>query len=153
MTDTLEYRKQRALEYCNLARGVSRALHELKPTLASWVPHIACNIVPRQIVALGDPSRRSADACESFGAVSKKVIKFLTCRRDISATHGRGFIEQAFRRLSVRAGLVHGVANPPYLQRHDAKLVNNGKMNNAAVKKEGPSLSIRVKVEQEAALA
>ena len=66
--DTLEYRKHRAVQYCNGARAVSRALRELKPTLESWVPHIACNIVPRQIVDLGDPSRRAADACESYGA-------------------------------------------------------------------------------------
>ena len=117
------------------------------------MPHIACNIVPRQIVDLGDPSRRAADACESYGAVSKKVIKFLTCRRDISATHARGFIEQAFRRLAVRAGLVHGVANAPYLQRQDAKLIGLGKKNDAPRKVEGPHFSIRVKVEQEAALA
>ena len=63
--DTDAYRKQRALQWLNHAMGCSRDLLELKPTLMSWVPHVACFIVPRQIVLLGDPSRRSADACES----------------------------------------------------------------------------------------
>eukprot|EP00966_Prymnesium_polylepis_P024675 569183-Prymnesium_polylepis.2 len=71
-------------------------------------PHIACNIVPRQIAELGDPSRRVADACESYGACAKRVIKHLTCRRALRAGFGRGFVEQAFRRLTVRAGLIHG---------------------------------------------
>jgi hypothetical protein len=31
--DTLEYRKHRAVQYCNGARAVSRSLRELKPTL------------------------------------------------------------------------------------------------------------------------
>ena len=47
--DTDEYRRARALQYCNHARAVSRDLYDLKPTMASWVPHSACNIVPRQI--------------------------------------------------------------------------------------------------------
>ena len=38
-------------------------------------------IVPRQMVSLGDPTRRSCDACESFGAMVKKLIKHSTCRR------------------------------------------------------------------------
>ena len=49
----------------------------------SWVEHILMFVVPRQIVELGDPSRRSCDACESLGARFKKVIKHLTCRRVI----------------------------------------------------------------------
>jgi hypothetical protein len=67
------YRKGRALQYFNNARACSRDLLDLKPTMKSWVPHIACNIVPRQMVALGDSGRRSADACESFGALTKSV--------------------------------------------------------------------------------
>ena len=54
------------------------------PTLKSWVPHIIMVfIVPRQVLELGDPSRRSCDACESFGARFKKLIKERTCRRTI----------------------------------------------------------------------
>lgn len=151
--DSLEYRKQRALQYCNGARATARALHELKPTMQSWVPHIACNIVPRQIVELGDPSRRAADACESMGACTKKVIKHLTCRRNTSAKFRVGYIEQAFRRLSVRSELLHGVDNMPFLQRKDALLLGLGRSSVVRDRVLGPAHSIRVKVEQEAALA
>lgn len=79
--DTDEYRKSRALELFNLALPVCRDLKELKPTGITWVPHILLFIVPRQMVSLGDPARRSCDACESFGAMVKKIIKHATCRR------------------------------------------------------------------------
>ena len=149
--DTDAYRKMRALQYCNGARACSRDLFDLKPTMASWVPHIACNIVPRQIVELGDPSRRAADACESFGACAKSTIKHLTCRRALRSGFGRGFIEQAFRRLTVRSGLIHGEENAPFLQRRDAKLVGSGRSSAAPGRVQGPSIPVRVKVEQEAA--
>ena len=109
------------------------------------------NIVPRQIVDLGDPSRRAADACESFGSCAKRIIKHLTCRRALRAGFGRGFIEQAFRRLVVRSGLIHGEENAPFLQRRDAQLIGAGRLS-ASSRSEGPSILIRVKVEQEAAL-
>ena len=148
--DTDEYRQMRALQYCNGARACSRDLLDLKPTMASWVPHIACYIVPRQIVELGDPSRRAADACESYGACAKRTIKHLTCRRALRAgSFGRGFVEQAFRRLTVRAGLIHGPENVPFLQRRDARLIGVGRVSAAPSRSEGPSMSIRVKVEQE----
>ena len=147
--DTDEYRRARALQYCNHARGVSRDLYDLKPTMASWVPHIACNIVPRQIAELGDPSRRSADACESYGACAKRVVKHLTCRRAISARFTRGWVAQAFRRLVVRAGLIHGEANEPYLLPRDAQLLGSGRQTSGHSMVEGPAHSIRVKVEQE----
>ena len=73
----------RALETFNLALPVCHDLKELKPTGITWVPHILLFIVPRQMVSLGDPSRRSCDACESFGAMVKKIIKHATCRRRI----------------------------------------------------------------------
>ena len=79
--DTDEYRKGRALEVFNLALPVCQDLRELKPTGITWVPHILLFIVPRQMVSLGDPARRSCDACESFGAMVKKIIKHATCRR------------------------------------------------------------------------
>jgi hypothetical protein len=149
--DTDQYRQMRALEYCNHARAVSRDLYALKPTMESWVPHIACNIAPRQIVSLGDPSRRAADACESYGSCTKKVIKFLTCRRRITDRFRRGYIEQAFRRMAVRSDLIHGDANGPFLLRKDAKMIGAGRMNDSHGRVEGPSASIRVKVEQEMA--
>ena len=153
LSDTDAYRKLRAVLYCNGARAVARALHELKPTLASWVPHIACNIVPRQIVALGDPGRRSADACESMGACTKKVVKFLTCRREITSKFTRGWVEQAFRRMVVRSDLLHGAENEPFMQRQDARLLGLGRTSAARPKVEGPAHSIRVKIEQEADLS
>ena len=152
--DADDYRKLRALEYCNDARACSRDLYDLKPTMASWVPpHIACNIVPRQIIDLGDPSRRAADACESYGACAKRVVKHLTCRRALRIGFGRGFIEQAFRRLVVRSGLIHGEENAPFLQRQDARLLGAGRLSAAHSRSEGPSIPVRVKVEQEAAQA
>ena len=117
------------------------------------MPHIACNIVPRQIVDLGDPSRRAADACESYGACCKKVIKHLTCRREISSTYRRGFIEQAFRRMVVRCELLHGTENAPFLQRQDARLLGLGRVTHEHLRVEGPTHSVRGKVEQEAELA
>ena len=91
-------------------------------------------VVPRQVLKLGDPSRRSCDACESFGARFKKLIKERTCRRSIK--HGKtvhngkgtkcwytsflkGYIEQAFARLNASERLSHGPENEKYLQRAD----------------------------------
>ena len=45
VADTDQYRKERALQWCNGARAVARDLYDLKPTMHSWVPHIACNIL------------------------------------------------------------------------------------------------------------
>ena len=124
--DTDEYRRARALKAFNLVSPVYRDLHELKPTGMSWVPYILLFIVPRQMLMLGDPARRSCDACESFGAMLKKIIKHATCRRrlhgDKETTHDRkatakatakrwtqtfkvGYIEQAFTRACVRESL------------------------------------------------
>ena len=153
ISDTDDYRKARSLSYCNRARTVARDLKRLKPTMLSWVPHIACNVVPRQIVDLGDPTKRAADACESFGACCKRVIKHLTCRRAISGKFGRGYVEQTFRRMCVRADLLHGPENVPYLQRRDHQLLGSGRLSQGHSKSEGPSHSIRVKVEQEACRA
>ena len=151
--DSDSYRQQRALSYCNRARQCSRDLLALKPTMLSWVPHIACNVVPRQIADMGDPTKRAADACESFGACCKRIIKHLTCRRERSAKFGRGYIEQAFRRVTVRASLLHGPENAPFLQRKDHKLLGTGRQSDSPSKVYGPACSIRVKVEQELANA
>ena len=75
------YRKGRALTYYNKMVEVAKDIQRLKPEMLTWVPHIAQFVVPRQMVALGDPTRRSCDACESFGAMVKKIIKHTTCRR------------------------------------------------------------------------
>jgi hypothetical protein len=150
--DTDSYRQKRAVSWFLHARQCSRDLYALKPTMKSWVPHIACNVVTRQIPLLGDPTRRSADACESFGAMVKKVIKHLTCRRQIgkvadhskksgnrwSQTFRRGYVEQCFRRTCVRSRLLHGKANLSFRQREDWRLVRNGKaISVAATSREG----------------
>ena len=120
----------------------SRDLLQLKPTLESWVPHIACFVVPRQIQWLGRSANRSADACESYGALVKHLIKDRTCRRRVKGegssskhkrgnsvwqqTFTRGYVEQAFRRCCVKEKLLHGEENQQYLQRADWKLKQKG---------------------------
>ena len=81
------------------------------------------------------------------------MIKFLTCRRAVSAKYGRGYIEQAFRRMTVRASLIHGPENAPFLQRKDARLLGTGLQSGTHGRVYGPDHCIRVKVEQEALLA
>ena len=140
--DTDEYRKGRALAYFNCTSKVCNDLLRLKPTLLSWVPHIALFIVPRQMVFLGDPTRRSCDACESWGAMVKKLIKHTTCRRVASSTvthhEGKrgckwkqtftvGYVQQAFERACVRESLQHGEENAAYMQRVDARRKAAGK--------------------------
>eukprot|EP00965_Chrysotila_dentata_P210087 6185679-Pleurochrysis_carterae.AAC.1 len=60
--DTDEYRKERAVEFFNLAGVLATDIYTLNTELAGWVLHVLCFIVPRQILTLGDPSRRSCDA-------------------------------------------------------------------------------------------
>jgi hypothetical protein len=146
--DTREYREKRAVQAFNLTAPVCHDLLELKPTLQSWVPHVAQFIVPRQMVELGDPARRAADACESFGAMFKKLIKHSTCRRRMMGTEktthkskatnqssrarwqqtfNRGYIQQAFTRACVRESLQHGEENAPFRQRADVRRTSTGK--------------------------
>ena len=157
--DTDTYRQTRAVRWFNLSRQCSRDLRALKPTGMTWVPHIACNIVTRQILSMGDPSRRSADSCESFGAMVKKVIKHLTCRRRRlapgqavrhhrgsklwSQTFKRGYVEQCFRRTCVRTTLLHGEENEPYLEASHWKLKQTGRSTQSAI----PKQSCEVQVE------
>ena len=108
-------------------------------------------IVPRQMVYLGDPKRRSCDACESFGAMVKKLIKHSTCRRRLKketvehkGSNGRrwkqsftrGYVQQAFARACVREDLQHGSENAPFLQRADARRRAMGKATRARSKAE-----------------
>jgi len=157
--DTDTYRKGRALATFNLAAPVCNDLLELKPTMQTWVPHILLFIVcGRQMVELGDPTRRSCDACESFGAMTKKLIKHSTCRRRI-VDNGRttphrkglwkqtfkvGFIQQAFTRACVRESLRHGEDNVAYAQRRDRLLTTLGKASfcKKLVEEEAPRRSI-----------
>ena len=141
--DTDAYREKRAVSAFNHAAQVANDMLQLNPTMLTWVYHVMCFIVPRQILELGDPSRRSCDACESFGAMFKKIVKHLTCRRNISSngsTHTRrakqwrqtftkSYLEQAFERVAVRETLIHGEANAPYVQREDNCLLTHGTAN------------------------
>ena len=126
-------------------------MKELPGAHRSWVEHILLFVLPRQIVALGDPCRRSCDACESLGARFKKVIKHLTCRRNLQPKQTRaqadaawrssftvGWVEQAFKRIVVEESLQHGEENREYMLREDARLRKQGLRG---VKKEhkGPS--------------
>ena len=122
---------------------VANNLLKLNPTLAGWVTHVLVFVAPFQYRELGDPARRSCDACESLGASVKKLIRELTCRRLTGSsyhhtsragrkaawqqTFSKGYIEQAFSRVSVRAQLLHGEENTPYMQRRDVALKNSGK--------------------------
>ena len=148
---------------------VANDLYTLNPEMRAWVLHVLVFIVPRQILPLGDPARRSCDACESFGAVAKKIIRHLTCRRRASkqvhvhnrqstairkrgvstqwmSTFTRGYVEQSsFRRVTVRAELIHGVENEPHLQRADARLLDKGRSTTAKLQRDvGPGYSITV---------
>ena len=164
--DSDEYRDKRAVEYFNHSMRCSRDLKKLKPTLQTWVPHISCFIVPRQIRAMGDPASRAADACESYGAMVKKIIKHNTCRRRVNRTgtehkrgekkwsqvFSRGYIEQAFRRCCVKESLLHGEDNLPYLQRADWKLKQKGVKQESRAAKEcevAPTVRSRVCLECE----
>jgi hypothetical protein len=72
----------------------------------------------------------------------------------VTSRFTRGYMEQAFRRLAVRAEkLLSGAANAPYLQREDHKLLGQGRVHSGLGRVAGPQMSIRVKVEQEAAEA
>eukprot|EP00965_Chrysotila_dentata_P254766 6211987-Pleurochrysis_carterae.AAC.2 len=86
--DSDAYRTEHAVEYFSLANRVAIDLLKLNPNLAGWVPHVIAFIVPRQILTLGDPSRRSCDACEACGAACKNTNKSLTRQRHLSATNG-----------------------------------------------------------------
>eukprot|EP00965_Chrysotila_dentata_P006173 201596-Pleurochrysis_carterae.AAC.1 len=153
--DDDDYRKTRAVEFFNfgehaptVARAYARTgvlssdIYKLNTELAEWVLHVLCFIVPRQVLNLGDPSRRRCDACESFGAMPKKIITHLTCRRSLrvngslhSGANGntwaqsfkRGYTEQAFWRVCVRAEMIHGAGNARYVQRKDERLKATGK--------------------------
>ena len=152
LSDTDAYREKRALETFNLGNLVGIDCNDLKPTLMSWVFHILCFIVPRQIILLGDPSRRSCDACESLGAWYKRTIKHRTCRRRLhepnargirptishekkagkktkwTQTFTKGFIQVAFERAVVSESLLHGEDNAAYQLRRFAFLKQNGKL-------------------------
>ena len=118
-------------------------------------------VVPLQILWYGDPARRSCEACESFGAMCKKVIKHLTCRRNVSdGTHHqksgkswlqafkKGWVQQTFERICVRESLLHGIENSRYLSREDHALLAQGKSSkNIVVQRQRQPRAIQEMVE------
>ena len=162
-SDDDDYREQKAVEYFNHLMACSRDLLKLKPTLQSWVPHVSCFVASRQIKWLGRGRNRSADACESYGALVKHLIKHRTCRRRVrgdSSAHTRGvtkwqqtftthYIKQAFSRCCVKEKLLHGKANEPFLQRHDWRLKAKGVKKEKVQKEKVVSDTVRLRLQKE----
>ena len=73
-----------------------------------------------------------------LGHVQSALSSISRVGRALRAGFGRGFIEQAFRRLVVRSGLIHGVENAPFLQRRDAQLIGAGRLSAGHSRSEGP---------------
>ena len=158
--DSDAYREGRAVKAFNLGARVANDIYALNPDLVGWVLHVLVFINPRQFPELGDPQRRACDACESFGSSCKTIIRHLTCRRRSSTvqkhghrsadgkklwaqTFSRGYIQQTFRRLAVRAELIHGEANVRYLQRSDYALKEKGKVAKEKAESASDAYSIK----------
>ena len=73
-SDTDAYRQQRAVEVFNTSNQVMKDVKVLRPTLQSAIPHILRNIVPQQIVEMGDPLGRGCDQSEAIGANLKSTL-------------------------------------------------------------------------------
>ena len=157
---------------CAAAAQVCRDWIALKPTAQSWVPHIMLFIVSQQFLELGNPTNRSADACESLGARLKKIIKHLTCRRRCTTdaqgapvehihkatregkklrwtqTLTTGYIKQAFSRACVSVANLYGPENAPFMQRADARLLASGRFKKARdEEKPPPPRNIRARMD------
>ena len=158
-SDEEEYRQQRAVEVFNAATQLGRDVKVLRPTLKSACPHILANIVPRQIVELGDPLKRGCDQSESVGANMKSTIHRRVVRRTITkkaTKHTRrsadGTIEkqwnqkalkisrvmQAFRAECVRERILRDPSSAKFLQRKHVRLLKMGRVSKAPVKPERP---------------
>ena len=62
------HRELRAVEAFNAGTQAGKDMKVLRPTLLSACPHVLANIVPRQMVEMGDPLRRGCDQSEAIGA-------------------------------------------------------------------------------------
>ena len=147
----------------------------LKPTVKSWVPHIMVFVAPRLVLTLGAPAKRSADACESFGARLKKLIKHLTCRRRCrvdavgvpeehihSSTRDGvkkkwtqalqvGYIQQAFSRACVSVANLYTAESRLFLQREDARQISIGRAGKRRDEQPAPARNVRVQMERDIA--
>ena len=82
-SDTDEYRQQRAVGVFNTSNQVMKDVKVLRPTLQSAIPHILRNIVPPQIVEMGDPLGRGCDQSEAIGANLKSTLHRRVCRKKL----------------------------------------------------------------------
>ena len=157
-SDTDPYRKQRAVEVFNAASQSGRDVKVLRPTLKSSVPHVIANIIPRQIVEMGDPLRRGCDQSEAIGANMKSTIHRRVARNKIDGkarTHVRrdangvekkrwtqtlkvSRVMQAMRSECVRERILRDPDSAPFLQRKHFRLLSQGRVSKAPVKEERP---------------
>ena len=147
------------MEVFNAASQSGRDLKVLRPTLVSACPHIMANIIPRQIIEMGDPLRRGCDQSESVGANMKSTIhrrvtrKKITgkdtkhTRRDASGAITKQWTQkalkwsrvmQAFRSECVRERIVRDPGSKHLLQRQHHRLLNQGRVSKAPAKQERP---------------
>lgn len=144
--DDIEYRRQRAVEAFNAAALTMGEYKRLHPDALSACPHVALCVVPRQMVAHGDPGRRGTDHSEAYGASIKDSIhrRCLRRRKGVQATlhHRRNAdgsittwrqkalsfsrVMQTFRDQSVRERLMRDEQSVPYLLRKHYKLASTG---------------------------
>lgn len=145
--DDSEYRKVRAVEAFNAAADVMEEYKRLNPQAVSACPHVALCVVPRQMVAHGDPGRRGTDQSESYGASIKDSLHRRCLRRKKSAQaelHRRrdkdgnvtktwlqralsvSRVMQTFRDQSVRERLLRDDESVPYLLRKHNNLAKTG---------------------------
>eukprot|EP00966_Prymnesium_polylepis_P319654 7376088-Prymnesium_polylepis.1 len=137
-------------------------MKKLNPSVQSACAHVALCVVPRQMIAHGDPGRRGTDHSEAFGASIKDGIHRRCLRRKLSKTAethtsrkagadgGRKVwvqkglsclrIMQAFRDIAVKERLLRDEGSAAYLQRHHLRLKNTGftTVGEMAAAKEAP---------------
>lgn len=144
--DDMDYREQRAVEAFNAAALTMGEYKRLHPDAMSACPHVALCVVPRQMVAHGDPGRRGTDHSESYGASIKDSIhrRCLRRRKAAEATlhHRRNpdgsvttwtqkalsfsRVMQTFRDQAVRERLMRDEESVPYLLRKHYNLASTG---------------------------
>ena len=151
--DDDEYRKTRGVEAFNAAGDVMQEYKRLDPDAQTAVPHVGLCVVPRQMVALGDPGRRGTDHSEAYGAYIKDDLHRRCLRRKkalakgsgplapqfherrTGANKGRKWIQrplavsrimQVFRCAAVREKLLRDEESAPYLQRQHYRTASTG---------------------------
>ena len=122
------------VEAFNTAGALVKSYKEVDPNAESACPHVLLCVIPRQIEAHGDPTRRGSDHSEAYGANVKDSIHRRCNRRKLSEkreTHRRkdgsishtqrgiktSRIIQTFRDQSVRERLLRDPESQPFLLR------------------------------------